>query len=647
MMIFLITIVIKLSTVITSSVPRIVELEYMLTLYVLCFIWTTYYNFKGTFRRKSQIKFSKSHKSSNRWLKGVVVLFGMAIVVKDGLEFLATLLVSSTDCTETQLESALSFFHAMFILSQVKYLFRFSKVYIRNCSAGSRTGLMLIIAANLSAWIASIIDETVIALDETSPNDHAEDAAEHNTTTTTAPEHYSSNISDPHALSLASPDSCQCHTSFCSAVHVAEKFLFPFLIEFSLVASSLLLITWSNIGKQPPPCEGVIKPSYKFHRSYRGVGFGGTAVFVTLIVIILLGTTEPSAPVQTYYTETTQLVIYNSFLIWMEGCMLIGCCVGFYLFSRIIRPSESASTLDTALLIICIFGPIAMNLFSMLAVIAGSDNKDVYGWPLSLATPIVDLMQCILQLVFILFGLQREPVTSAHAKETASTLRRGIASQLKRLSDNTSEASSCDGSGAFDNKTYLRSRRNSITSIVSALANNDVQYNTTELQSPTMVRSNVLTPQANTKKAPPAPPQIVITTSQGDDVTDDEGDAQINDVTPKLPDQNGDIAKITENIEVPESLSKQSILKIVSETRVARPDSLRLKLRDVIMFLLISNACLWAFMSLDGTAFNVYFYQSIFYGTSAWTTIVMICRPLNIFFRMHSAGCLFEMWSFA
>ena len=91
----------------------------------------------------------------------------------------------------------------------------------------------------------------------------------------------------------------------------------------------------------------------------------------------------------------------------------------------------------------------------------------------------------------------------------------------------------------------------------------------------------------------------------------------------------------------------QKVLKIVSEMHVARPDQLRFYLRDVMMFLLDANACLWLFMSLSGTAFSVYQYESEFFGSSAWTTITMICRPLGIFFRMHSAGCLFEMWSFA
>jgi len=85
----------------------------------------------------------------------------------------------------------------------------------------------------------------------------------------------------------------------------------------------------------------------------------------------------------------------------------------------------------------------------------------------------------------------------------------------------------------------------------------------------------------------------------------------------------------------------------LSEASVARPDLLRLRLRDVIMFLILTNVCLWILQSLEGTAFSLHTYQSEFYGKSAWTTILMICRPLSIFFRMHSAGCLFEIWSYA
>ena len=92
---------------------------------------------------------------------------------------------------------------------------------------------------------------------------------------------------------------------------------------------------------------------------------------------------------------------------------------------------------------------------------------------------------------------------------------------------------------------------------------------------------------------------------------------------------------------------KETIMKIVSEMHIARPDALRFRLRDVMIFLLGANASIWLFMSLNGTAFKIFQFESEFFGQVPWTIITMIYRPLAIFYRMHSAGCLFEMWSFA
>ena len=105
-----------------------------------------------------------------------------------------------------------------------------------------------------------------------------------------------------------------------------------------------------------------------------------------------------------------------------------------------------------------------------------------------------------------------------------------------------------------------------------------------------------------------------------------------------LPDLTSHI--LTENLE-------PSAAKVITEIRITLPDQNRRLLRDVLIFLLFSNASLWAFLSLEGTAFDVKFYQDAYYGSELWTIISMICRPLNIFFRMHSAACLFEMWAFA
>jgi len=93
--------------------------------------------------------------------------------------------------------------------------------------------------------------------------------------------------------------------------------------------------------------------------------------------------------------------------------------------------------------------------------------------------------------------------------------------------------------------------------------------------------------------------------------------------------------------------AKDRVYKIVAETNVSPPNRSRIHLRNLIMFLLISNACLWICFSLEGTVFVIYFYQYEYYSQSVWKTITVICRPLIIFFHMHSSACLFEIWSFA
>ena len=54
--------------------------------------------------------------------------------------------------------------------------------------------------------------------------------------------------------------------------------------------------------------------------------------------------------------------------------------------------------LDQILLVICVAGPLVYNVFSAIAVITGSNNKDVF-WYFTLVHPVVDQMQLLLQVI--------------------------------------------------------------------------------------------------------------------------------------------------------------------------------------------------------------------------------------------------------
>ncbi|XP_078495015.1 proton channel OTOP1-like, partial [Ciona intestinalis] len=315
----------------------------------------------------------------------------------------------------------------------------------------------------------------------------------------------------------------------------------------------------------------------------------------------------------------------------VEICMILACVVGFYIFYINERPvvMESSALLDEVLLLICILGPLVS---SLLAVIAGTDNKTDERWVMTLIYPICDTFQCLLQVVLILFGLQREPETTDLAKETVEEIKKSF-----QEANQCSDVEDLEPGNEMQHiaHTYLRSHHNSINYVLSALFHQ---------QPPT----NNETSQTNPLTRVPSRISIPRNVDIGEDVSVDSPNSE--HPLPQIT-ANGIVAENAEsqlenNSDENES-NRKSIIKIVSQSKVSHPRGGRLVLRDVSMFLLITNACLWMYMSLDGTAFTTHLYQHHFFGASVWTTILMICRPLSIFFRMHSAGCLLEIWSFA
>jgi len=77
------------------------------------------------------------------------------------------------------------------------------------------------------------------------------------------------------------------------------------------------------------------------------------------------------------------------------------------------------------------------------------------------------------------------------------------------------------------------------------------------------------------------------------------------------------------------------------------PSKIRIVLRDLLMFLVIANMSLWLLTSLNGTAFTVYPYQALYFGSRVWVIITSITAPFCIFLKLHSSICLFKIWSFA
>lgn len=91
--------------------------------------------------------------------------------------------------------------------------------------------------------------------------------------------------------------------------------------------------------------------------------------------------------------------------------------------------------------------------------------------------------------------------------------------------------------------------------------------------------------------------------------------------------------------------SKKKKSKSGDNVAGGRPSKFRILFRDSIMFLILINASLWVFYSFNGTIYKVDRLESDFYGVTTWVTIRSVANPFAIYFKMHLAACLFEVWT--
>ncbi|XP_015117002.1 proton channel OtopLc [Diachasma alloeum] len=66
--------------------------------------------------------------------------------------------------------------------------------------------------------------------------------------------------------------------------------------------------------------------------------------------------------------------------------------------------------------------------------------------------------------------------------------------------------------------------------------------------------------------------------------------------------------------------------------------------KELITFLIVMNIALWIVNSFEKSRADVRPEHLEFFGVWAWTIITHVSMPLAIFFRFHSAICMFEVW---
>uniref|UniRef100_A0A6I8NZ53 Otopetrin 2 n=1 Tax=Ornithorhynchus anatinus TaxID=9258 RepID=A0A6I8NZ53_ORNAN len=318
------------------------------------------------------------------WLRGGLVLFAVCTLVMD--VFKTGYYSSFFEC-QAAIKILFPILQALFVIVQVA-------LKVGSLPAPlSRCGLMFTLTTNLAIWALAVVDEPGARV-TAPPLRLAERGG---------------------GAGSSEGDRCTCNTTICRVFEQGYFYLYPFNIEYSLFAATLLYVMWKNVGRLLSPGHG------HGHGSGHGLGHGLSRQ--TLFVGPLLGLLLFVGGLGVFVVYEVQvrrdgenrtrnaLVLYYSFHIVCLGLMSLGSLGGSILYRLDRRTMDQLKnptrTLDVALLMGAALGQFAISYYSIVAVVAGAP-RELLG-ALNLAHSLLTIAQLSSQNAFIIESLHRSP----------------------------------------------------------------------------------------------------------------------------------------------------------------------------------------------------------------------------------------------
>ncbi|XP_065830777.1 proton channel OTOP2-like [Oscarella lobularis] len=212
----------------------------------------------------------------------------------------------------------------------------------------------------------------------------------------------------PYTMSPALKSNCTAHSEIIEGYEIVSAYASPFLLEFTLTASSMLSELWIETDGQVNTSTNQTNNS-----ATRDVK---RAFYPTVLVLMALALEGVVIYLLHLNTGHHERWLY-SYRIGMAVIMIIACFAGFLSCAKN-DPSEIHSGLDEILLMIAVIGVFAFAAVEFLASFAclrssNPDDKtnalqaDAY---FALAENILWVIQASLQIAFVVRALHRQPL---------------------------------------------------------------------------------------------------------------------------------------------------------------------------------------------------------------------------------------------
>uniref|UniRef100_A0A665UFR4 Otopetrin 3 n=1 Tax=Echeneis naucrates TaxID=173247 RepID=A0A665UFR4_ECHNA len=275
------------------------------------------------------------------------------------------------------------------------------------CCLGFRSGLMLILSADLLLWLNSVMEDSV----------HEEIELEKQ-------ENFHFSNTSPLCVS-GNSTLCQCSTSpVCVAFRKGFEILYPFHIEFYLMAGCMVYVMWKNVGRRTGPGHHVTQKMTLRVIYEGGIIYGlvfGALVLVAGATVFILYQVWVS---QHQFRLTAFLIFYGYHLAVMP--VMSFCSLAGMLVHRLERRAHEGGhnptrSLDVMLLVAAALGQLGLSYFSLVAALALGTSTPLAD--LDLSYSLLSLLELILQNIFIIEGLHRHPKLLAKRKERSSVFQ--------------------------------------------------------------------------------------------------------------------------------------------------------------------------------------------------------------------------------
>ncbi|XP_018012277.1 uncharacterized protein LOC108669458 isoform X3 [Hyalella azteca] len=380
--------------------------------------------------RKHKIS-DNEHSHGSFFLRIGAIAFGLGTMIYNGLEFGVFLEIPLSSPCHMILRGVNPIAQLVFTFMQMYFIFMNARLNIHKFKVIARFGLMHMVATNVCVWIRTLVRESLKEINEfkVSQGSSGEDymimegirrALERNGLL--APNRYLYNLDEfiemqeindtmvAASRRLTQEDimnrSCGRVEIMGSIVSDSAPYLYPFIIEYSLIAACVLFIMWKHIGRSPKYVfdpelgDGISVASRRCQVKVDCIGaskglFCGLLVLVSTLICLILFF------VLVNQEDLRRLAIY---LADVSHCgimvlSIVAIFIGFCRVRQLRFHGEREEELDDILLMVSAFGLFAYAIFSAVAgsLSAYTEEPNL----LVLVTSSLSILQVIIQMVFI------------------------------------------------------------------------------------------------------------------------------------------------------------------------------------------------------------------------------------------------------